>query len=129
MELSHPAVVVLIAVAVLLVLELVVLLVLSGGDFGHIRLPTSLFFRACGAPASPGSGAKAQPCLEPSRPPEPPTPSSEPLRLLSLLHRGDGRFLDFVLEDVNAVDDSQIAAAVRAMQSVWKSSLQEHLTF
>jgi hypothetical protein len=126
MELSHPAVVVLITVAVLLVLELVVLLALSGGDFGRIRLATSLFFRAL---RDPEFAAKAQPLLEPPKPAEPPKPSPEPVRLLTLLQRGDGRFLDFVLEDVNAVDDSQIAAAVRAMQPVWKTSLQEHLTF
>src|SRR5262249_12317511 len=58
----------------------------------------------------------------------PPKPSGAPLRLLALLQRGDGRFLDFVLEDVNAASDEQIAAAVRAMQPISHRTLREHLT-
>src|SRR5262249_46981959 len=62
-----------------------------------------------------------------TKPPEKPKPSGEPLRLLTLLQRGDGRFLDFVMEDVKGADDSQVVAAVRTMQPVWQAILKEKL--
>ena len=72
-------------------------------------------------------GDKVRPLLGESKPAGPAKPSGAPLRLLALLQRGDGRFLDFVLENVEAATDDQVAAAVRTMQPVWQRALREHL--
>jgi hypothetical protein len=120
---QHPAVVVVLTVLVLIVLRSVVLLALSGGDLGRIRLMFRAAFRLL---RDPVLAEKVRPLLEPPPPPKPVKPSGAPLRLLRLLQR-DGRFLDFVLEEVGAFEDAQIAAAVREMQPHWRTTLQEHL--
>jgi hypothetical protein len=62
-----------------------------------------------------------------AKPAAPPKPSGAPPHLLMLMQRGDGRFLDCVLENVYVASDEQVAAAVRAMQPVWQRGLREHL--
>src|SRR5262249_28058957 len=52
----------------------------------------------------------------------------EPLRLLNLLQRDEGRLLDFVLEDIAAASDEQIGAGVRQLHRAWQKILKEHLT-
>jgi hypothetical protein len=123
MDWQHPAVVVVLTVLVLIVLRCVVLLVLSGGDLGRIWLMFRAGFRGV---RDPLFAEKVRPLLAPPPPPQPVKPSGAPLRLLRLLQR-DGRFLDFVLEDVGPFEDAQIAAAVREMQPRWRATLQEHL--
>lgn len=59
-------------------------------------------------------------------PPPPPKPSGAPLRLLALLQR-EGRLLDFLLENLQACSDQQIASAVRDIQGKCQKALQEHL--
>jgi hypothetical protein len=59
-------------------------------------------------------------------PPKPPKPSGEPLRLLTLLQR-EGRLLDFLLEDVQAIGNEQIGAAVRDIHRNCRKALQDHL--
>jgi hypothetical protein len=61
-----------------------------------------------------------------SEPPKPPKPSAEPLRLLTLLQR-EGRLLDFLLEDVQAIDNERIGAAVRDIHRNCRKALQDHL--
>lgn len=125
MGLEHPAVVVVLTVVALVVLRVLVLLVLSGGDVGRIWLTIRASLRIL---RDPSFAEKVRTLLAPTpaTPPKPPKPSGAPLRLLRLLQR-DGRFLDFVLEDVAPFEDSQIAAAVREMQPRWRATLREHL--
>ncbi len=118
--------IVLVTVAVIVVLRVALLLILAGGNVGRIWLTVRASFRTLRDAAF---AAKVQELLDgEAKPAGPPKPSGAPLRLLALLQRGDGRFLDFVLEDVSGAGDEQIAAAVRAMQPVWQRTLREHLT-
>lgn len=61
------------------------------------------------------------------KPPPPPKPSGEPLRLLALLQR-EGRLLDFLLEDIQAYADDQVGAAVRDIHRNCQKALKDHLT-
>jgi hypothetical protein len=54
-------------------------------------------------------------------------PSAEPLRLLALLQR-EGRLVDFLLENIQAYEDSQIGAAVRDIHQKCQTALREHVT-
>jgi hypothetical protein len=125
MGLEHPAVVVVLTILAVIVLRCLIALVLSGGDVGRIWLTVRASLRLL---RDPSFAEKVRPLLEPvpPAPAKPPKPSGAPLRLLRLLQR-DGRFLDFVLEEVGGFDDSQIADAVRAMQPKWRATLREHL--
>jgi uncharacterized protein DUF2760 len=122
MGLDHPAVVVVLTIVALVTLKVLLFLVLSGGDTGRIWWTIRAFFRIL---RDASLAEKVRLVLEPP-PPPPPKPSGAPLRLLRLLQR-DGRFLDFVLEDVAEAQDDQIAAAVREMQPRWRAVLREHL--
>jgi hypothetical protein len=123
---DHPVVVVLLTIAALLVLRIVLALIFSGGNVGRILLAIRASWLTLRDPAF---ADKVKDLLEPPppKPVVPPKPSGAPLRLLTLMQRGDGRFLDFVLENVEVCDDSQIVAAVRAMQPIWQKTLKEHL--
>jgi hypothetical protein len=122
---ENPVVIVLLTVAGLVVLKLLIVLLLAGGNFGRISLACSAALRLL---RDPDFGDKVKPLLQAeAKPPGPPKPSGAPLRLLTLMQRGDGRFLDFVLEDVTGAGDDQIVAAVRAMQPIWQRTLREHL--
>jgi Domain of unknown function (DUF2760) len=123
MGLDQPAVVVVLTIVTLVVLKLLLFLVLTGGDTGRIWFAIRAFIRML---RDPTFTEKVRLVLEPPPPPPPPKPSAAPLRLLRLLQR-DGRFLDFVLEDVAEAQDDQIAAAVREMQPRWRAVLREHL--
>ena len=125
MSLDNPWVVVLLTAVAVIVIHVLASFIVGRGDVARVRLAERAKWRIL---SDPDLAAKVQPLLEPPKPAEPSKPSGEPVRLLTLLQRGDGRFLDFVLEDVNAVDDPQIVAAVRAMQPIWQAALKEHLT-
>jgi hypothetical protein len=125
MENPNPWLVVLLTVAAIIVLRLGVALVLSGGNVGRIKAAVRVALRTLRDQAF--ADKAVQLLGAESKPAGPPKPSGAPLRLLALLQRGDGRFLDFVLEDVTGASDEQIAAAVRAMQPIWQRTLREHL--
>jgi len=48
-------------------------------------------------------------------------------QVLSIFQR-EGRFIDFLKEDLSMYDDAQIGAAVRNLQESWKKAFQEHFT-
>lgn len=61
----------------------------------------------------------------PPPPPGPVKPSGVPVRILALLQRA-GRFLDFVLEDIQGAADPQIAAAIRDLHPKWRDTVKKH---
>lgn len=48
------------------------------------------------------------------------------VQLLAMLQR-EGRFVDFIQEDLSPYDDAQIGAAVRALQEDWRRLFREHI--
>lgn len=109
------------------VLKLLVLLVAGGGSLSRWGQAVSAFF------AVMGDAAKAKKVADALTPPPPapakaPRLSGEPLRLLELLQRDEGRLLDFVLEDVAAAPDDQLGAGVRSLHAAWQKVVKEHLT-
>lgn len=48
-------------------------------------------------------------------------------QLLSIFQR-EGRFIDFLKENLSLYDDAQIGAAVRSLQESWKRAFKEYLT-
>jgi hypothetical protein len=73
------------------------------------------------APAQPES-RKAAP------PPPPPKPTTEAAVQLLALFQREGRLVDFLREDIQPYDDSQIGAAVREIHKACRQVLTEHLT-
>lgn len=74
-------------------------------------------------PAKPAAPAPKAPT--PSVPP--PAPSTDAaLQLLALLQR-EGRFVDFVEEDIAGAEDAQIGAAARVVHAGCRKALREHL--
>jgi len=64
----------------------------------------------------------------PSSPPTPapvPPPSNEALQLLSLLQR-EGRFVDFVQQEIAAFSDADIGAAARLVHEGCRRALHQH---
>jgi hypothetical protein len=119
--------VVLLTVGAIVVLKLLVLLIAGKGSLARVGLATKAFFAVMG---NADIARKIDPILNPP-PPEPAKPprlSGEPLRLLNLFQRDEGRLLDFVLEDVSAATDEQIGAGVRQLHKVWQKVVKEHLT-
>src|SRR5204863_7609560 len=108
---DHPAVVVALTLAGVLVLKLLYLFVVGKGSLARVGTALAIFNKVMGDQAA---ADKVKPLLTPP-PPEPPKPprlSGEPLKLLVLLQR-DGRLLDFLLEDVSGATDDQLGAGVR----------------
>lgn len=83
---------------------------------------------AAAAPTPPATPAP------PPTPPPPPTPRVDEekvreqgaLGFLSLLQR-EGRLLDFLMEKIDAYQDAQIGAAVRAIHAGCKKAIAEHV--
>jgi len=116
---------VVLTIVVLAVLKLGFLLLLSGGDFGRVKLATGCFFKV----VRDGEFARKSAELLKPPPPEPPKPvkpSGVPLRFLTLLQR-EGRLLDFFLEKIDGAPDDLLAAAVRDIHRKCQNALQEHL--
>jgi hypothetical protein len=107
-----------------LVLFVVVLLLLSGGNTRRLGLALRSFGRALRDPAFAG---KVEPLLAPPQPAQPAKPSGEPVRLLALLQR-DARLLDFFMEDIQGASDAQILAAVRSIHPQCQAALRKYLT-
>lgn len=63
-----------------------------------------------------------------ARPPElRVVPSDAALQLLGLLQR-EGRFVDFLQEDISGFSDAEVGAAARVVHEGCKNALNEHLT-
>ena len=88
------------------------------------------------------SGAPALPAPEPEPTPEPPKKKRKPkkkapvlktagpeaaLQLLGLLQR-EGRFIDFLEEDVSGFSDEEIGAAARVVHDGCKKAIDEHFS-
>jgi hypothetical protein len=77
------------------------------------------------APAKQGEGAKSD--AETKAPPvEPDVDTTAALQLLSILQR-EGRFIDFVQEDMSGFGDAEIGAAARVVQEGCKRALSEYV--
>jgi hypothetical protein len=76
--------------------------------------------------AKPAEAAPAAPSPAPTAPKEPPPPAGEALVLLSLLQE-KGRFLDFLMEDITAYKDPQVAAASRVVHQGCSAVIREFL--
>jgi hypothetical protein len=79
--------------------------------------------KALRAPEAPPPAALPAP--EPKPPPRP--SGEEALRLLSILQR-DGRFVDFLLEDVSGATDAQVGAAARIVHEGCRKALSQYVT-
>ncbi len=84
-------------------------------------------------PAAPEPKAELKPKPEPApeaareRTAEPPPPSTDAaLQLLALLQR-EGRFVDFLEEDVASFADADIGAAARVVHSGCRKAIREHV--
>ncbi|MCC6900654.1 MAG: DUF2760 domain-containing protein [Polyangiaceae bacterium] len=79
------------------------------------------------------AGAEPEPRLEAPPPTPPPAPKAEPpsltpaLELLALLQR-EGRFVDFVKQDVAGFSDADIGAAARVVHEGCRKALAGHAT-
>jgi len=74
--------------------------------------------------------ARPQPAAEPKKvaPPPPPKPTTDAaVQLLGLFQR-EGRLIDFLREDIQPYDDTQVGAAVRTIHQTCRQVLAEHLT-
>ena len=72
---------------------------------------------------------RANLAVEPAHPapqkPDDESANAEIVHFLSML-QGKGRFVDFLLDDINAFSDSQVGAAARVVHAGCKGVLQEH---
>jgi hypothetical protein len=126
MDFSHPAAVVLLTVATLVLVKLFILFIVGGGSFARFWPALQAYFAVLRDPAT---ATRVQALLTPP-PPEPTKPvklSAEPLRLLTLLQR-EGRLLDFLLEDISGATDDQVGAGVRELHRKAQGVVKEHLT-
>jgi hypothetical protein len=108
-----------------LVVLLLVLAALIGGNFGRLGLAWAAFVNTA---RNPTFADKVQALITPPppEPPKPPRPSAEPVRFLGLLQR-EGRLVDFLTENIAAYDDAQVGAAVREIHRKCQAALGEHL--
>jgi hypothetical protein len=75
----------------------------------------------------PKPGPKPEPAKKAEPRPEPPPPPTDAaLQLLSLLQR-EGRFVDFLEEDVASFADADIGAAARVVHAGCRKALREHV--
>ena len=88
-----------------------------------------VFFRVLfnGEYAAQLHSPKALPEPKPAKPEPPPPPSHDAaLQLLALLQR-EGRFVDFLEEDVASFADADIGAAARVVHAGCRKALREHI--
>lgn len=116
------------------------------GFFARLGIAFSVFFRvlgdavfaggvdrlrAGGKVLGPGDEPKEKPKKEPKKEekPRPVLKESGPeaaLTLLGLLQR-EGRFIDFLEEDITGFSDAQVGAAARVVHDQCRAALREHL--
>jgi hypothetical protein len=77
---------------------------------------------ALNRPATARGSARGQPAATAAAPP----PGSAALQLLALLQQ-EGRFVDFIEEDVTSYSDEQIGAAVRSIHEGCRSALRDRV--
>jgi hypothetical protein len=118
LAMSDPVVVAVVSVVGTLAVVVLGLLALSGGNLRRLGLGLQTM-------RDPALADKVHLLLNPP-PPEPPKPSAEPVRLLTVLQR-EGRLLDFLTENLAGCDAEQIAAAVRDLHPKWQAALLKHL--
>ncbi len=107
--------------------------------FARIALAFAAFFRVLFSAAYAGRVARLEsgeatpptPAAPPAAPkPEAPklrsAPTDSALQLLGLLQR-EGRFLDFIQEDVAGFSDAEVGAAARVVHESVRKALQGHL--
>ncbi len=80
------------------------------------------------APARSGAAAAPRPPAVKTTPQAAPAavPGAAALQLLGLLQR-EGRFLDFIAENIDGYDDAQVGAAVRSIHSGCRQALHERI--
>jgi len=108
--------------------------------FARIAIAFGAFFRALGnaefaggvralasgeAPALPAE-TEPEPEPEPEKPRIERAPTASALQLLALFQR-EGRFVDFLLEDVADFSDAEIGAAARVVHDGCRKALEEHV--
>ena len=94
--------------------------VLFNGEYaGELHSPKAL------PEPKPAPKLEAKPEPKPEPTPEPPTTDAA-LQLLALLQR-EGRFVDFLEEDVSSFADADIGAAARVVHSGCRKALREHV--
>ncbi len=76
---------------------------------------------ATGAPSAPAEVRREPPKAAPA----PPSPAPA-LRLLALLQQ-EGRFIDFIQEDIDGYSDAQVGAAVRSIHAGCRKALRERI--
>jgi hypothetical protein len=92
------------------------------------ELAAKLALVASGAPALPEPKPEPKPEAPPPKPSAPPPPPTDAaLQLLSLFQR-EGRFVDFLEEDVASFSDADIGAAARVVHQGCRKALREHFT-
>lgn len=98
--------------------------VLFNGEYAaELRSPKAL----PEAEPEPKLPPKAEPRPEPKQAPAPAPPSHDAaLQLLALLQR-EGRFVDFLEEDVASFADADIGAAARVVHAGCRKALHEHV--
>jgi hypothetical protein len=122
---DHPLVIVALTVAGVILLKLALDFALSGGDFTRVKLSRRAGLRIL---RDPEFAARVDALLAPPPPPDtrPKRPSGAPIRALVLLQR-EGRLVDFLLEDIQGLDNEQIGAAVRDIHRDCQKALRDHL--
>jgi hypothetical protein len=118
----QPAQIALIVIGIVIVLLVVMLFLLSGGDSQRIGLAFRCFFRAL---RDQSFAAQVTKLLAPPEP-KPTRPSGVPVRLVAILQR-EGRMLDFFMEDISGASPDQIVAAVRDIHPQCQAVLKKHL--
>ena len=98
--------------------------------FIYLTAPPALFtillaFLAGRRPAAAVTATSADASVPESVPSGPPSPAPA-LRLLALLQQ-DGRFLDFIAEDIDGYSDEQVGGAVRSIHAGCRKALQERV--
>lgn len=118
---TDPVVVVGVTIGAVVLFRLVYMYVVSGGQLGRYFQGQAIALQWL---RNKEFETKVNNLL---KPPPPPKPSAEPIRLLALMQR-EGRLMDFLLEDIQAYSDDQVGAAVRDIHRHCKKVVQEHLT-
>ena len=90
-----------------------------------IAAPLMISLLAAFLARNAGAAASAAPATATAAAAGPPSPAPA-LRLLSLLQQ-EGRFVDFVTEDIDGYSDAQIGAAVRSIHAGCRKALSERI--
>jgi hypothetical protein len=118
----HYAEYILIGIGGVLLLLLLWIIALSGGDGHRLSVAFRGFVRAL---REPGFAQKVESLLTKAEPGQKRF-SAEPIRLLAVLQQ-KGRLVDFLMEDIRTATPDQIAAAVRDIHPQCQETLKKHV--